>query len=145
MAAKDYDANEVTITWANRLINSGFDDGEFCKIVQNADDFSIKVGSDGSVSRSAVNNKTLTIEIKLLQTSPGCAFFSQMRRIKGVGAFFLRDRKGFSITTATEAWISKLPEQSWARDPNARVWTLQTGPADVFIGGNNDVAQQLIG
>lgn len=133
---RSFKAQEVTLTFLDVPIDSGYDDGEFCRIVAAADTFIDKVGTDGEVTRSESNDRRADVEIKLMQSSKHNLFLSNALRNKLTGPFFLRDRQGESISKGTKAWVKKLPEQGWAREAGARVWTLRVAHLDATIGGN---------
>ena len=143
MPLKVYDANEVTINVAGLPIESGFDDGEFCRIEQESDDFVDKVGTDGEVTRSKTNDRRATVSILLMQSSDGNALLSGLNNIDrlagngaGVGPLLIRDRQGLALYAAAECWISKPPDVSFDREPTAREWTLRVASLERFDGGN---------
>lgn len=143
MALKVYDANEVTVNVAGLPIESGFDDGEFVRIEQEADDFIDKVGTDGEVTRSKTNDRRATITVILMQSSSGNELLSGLNNIDrlagngaGVGPLLIRDRQGTALYTAAECWISKPPDVSFDREPTAREWTLRCASLERFDGAN---------
>jgi len=143
MAFKVYDANEVTINFAGLDIDSGYADGEFCRIEQETEDFVDKAGTDGEVTRSKTNDRRTTITILLMQSSDGNAKLSSLNNLDrlagngaGVAPILVRDRQGTSIFAAAEAWISKPPDVSYDREPTAREWTLRAASPERFDGGN---------
>lgn len=132
-----YSATEVTISFCGRPLTSGYSEGEFCKVTANSEDFGSKVGTDGEVTRYQIVNDTLSIELHFKQSSASNDLLSELRFLKAVGPFYLRDRNGRSVSEAELAWIVGPPEQSWAMEPGDRVWKLATGPGKIIIGGNN--------
>ena len=143
MSLKVYDANEVTVNVAGLPIESGFDDGEFVRIEQEAEDFIDKVGTDGEVTRSKTNDRRATITILLMQSSDGNALLSGLNNLDrlagngaGVGPFLVRDRQGTALYAGAECWISKPPDVSFDREPTAREWTLRVASLERFDGGN---------
>lgn len=143
MGFKVYDANEVTVSIAGLPIESGYDDGEFCRIEQEADDFTDKAGTDGEVTRSKTNDRRATISVILMQSSAGNALLSGLNNIDrlagngaGVGPLLVRDRQGTSLYAAAECWISKPPDVSFDREPTAREWTLRCANLERFDGSN---------
>jgi hypothetical protein len=124
-------------------IESGFDDGEFLRIEQEADDFVDKAGTDGEVTRSKTNDRRATITIILMQSSDGNALLSGLNNIDrlagngaGVGPLLVRDRQGTALYAAAECWISKPPDVSFDREPTAREWTLRCASLERFDGSN---------
>lgn len=143
MGFKVYDANEVSIIFAGLLIDSGFDDGEFLRIEQEADDFIDKVGTDGEVTRSKTNDRRTTLTILLMQSSVGNALLSGLSNIDrlagngaGVGPLLVRDKQGTFVFSAAECWISKPPNVSFDREATSREWTLRCANPERFDGGN---------
>lgn len=140
---KFYDADEISLSLSGLPLDSGYADGEFCRIEQESDDFSDKVGTDGEVTRSKTNDKRATISIILMQTSTGNALLSALNNLDlnapnglGVGAFLARDRSGLALYTATAAWVSKPPDVSFDREATAREWTIRVAKLIRFDGGN---------
>lgn len=143
MGFKVYDANEVTVNFAGLDIDSGFADGEFCRVEQESDDFVDKAGTDGEVTRSKTNDRRTTVTILLMQSSDGNAKLSTLNNIDrlagngaGVAPILIRDRQGTSLFAAAEAWISKPPNISYDREPTSREWTLRVANPERFDGGN---------
>jgi len=140
---KVYDANEVTIIVAGIPIDSGYDDGEFCRIEPESPDFVDKVGTDGEVTRSKTNDRRATCSVILMQSSTGNALLSALNNIDrlngngaGVGPFLVRDKQGTSLYAAAECWISQPPNVSFDREPTAREWTIRIANLERFDGGN---------
>lgn len=143
MSLKIYDANEVTISIAGIPIESGFDDGEFLRIEQEADDFVDKVGTDGEVTRSKSNDRRATVTILLMQSSASNALLSGLSNVDrlagngaGVGPFLCRDRQGTALFAGAECWISKPPNVAFGREASAREWTLRVASLERFDGSN---------
>ena len=143
MSFKVYDANEVSVIIAGLPIESGYDDGEFLRIEQEADDFLDKVGTDGEVTRSKSNDRRATATVILMQSSDGNNLLSALNNIDrlagngaGVGPFLVKDRQGLSLYAAAECWISKPPDVSFDREPTPREWTIRIAVLERFDGGN---------
>ena len=143
MGFKVYDANEVLVSIAGIPVESGYDDGEFLRIEQEADDFLDKAGTDGEVTRSKSNDRRATISIILMQSSLGNSLLSGLNNIDrsagngaGVGPLLVQDNQGTSLYTAAECWISKPPDVSFDREPTAREWTLRCANLIRFDGSN---------
>lgn len=143
MGFKVYDANEVTVNVAGLPIESGYDDGEFCRIEQESDDFVDKAGTDGEVTRSKTNDQRATVTIILMQSSTGNALLSGLNNIDklagngaGVGPLLIRDRQGTALYAAAECWIAKPPDVKFDREPTNREWKLRVAKLNRFDGGN---------
>jgi hypothetical protein len=120
------------------LISSGFADGEFLTIEQEAPDYETVVGTDGQVSRSRTNNRHATIKVKLAQTSDGNTLLGALSNFgilaangADVGPMLVRDRvSGTCMYTSANCWIAKPPDVSYDNKVTMREWTLE---CDVLI------------
>ena len=140
---KFYDADQVNMIFMGIPISSGYDDGVFLEINQEADDFLTKVGTDGETARSKSLNANADILVHLMQTSDGNAALSLINNLDkllpngaGVGPMLVRDAQGTSLYAATKCWIKKPPDAKFAREPSDRVWTLHCGDLSRLDGGN---------
>lgn len=139
-----YSADEVTLSIAGLLIDSGYADGEFVSVEPASDDFIAKTGADGEVARAKSNNRGATVKIKLLQTSLGNNLLSQLRALDlaapngaGVGVFNLVDRSsGVTLVHGTHSWIQKAPSPTRAREITENEWTLYIAFADIDPSGS---------
>lgn len=143
MATKIYDADQVTLVFMGVLVQSGYDDGVFLEIEQEADDFVHKVGTDGETTRSKSLNKNADVKVHLMQTSDGNAALSALNNLDkltpngaGVGPMLVRDRQGTSIYTAAHCYVRKPPDVKFAREASDRVWTLHCTDLVRLDGGN---------
>lgn len=143
MTLRVYDSDQVSISIAGLPVESGYADGEFLRIEQEADDFTDVVGTDGVVSRSKTFDRRATITILLMQTSDGNALLSGLSNLDreapngaGVGALLIRDRQGTSLYQADSAWIMKPPNVSFDREATSREWTLRCDNLRRLDGGN---------
>lgn len=143
MALKVYDADAVSLIIAGLPIDSGYDDGEFCRIENESDAFIDKVGTDGEVTRSKTNDKRATCSVILMQSSDGNALLSALHNVDllagngaGVGPFLVRDTQGTALYAAAECWIAKAPDVSFDREPTAREWKVRIASLERFDGGN---------
>lgn len=133
MTLKRYDAAQVTMVFMGILIDSGFADGEFLTIEQDAPDYEKVVGTDGEVSRSRTNNRAAKIELKLAQTSDGNGFLGALSSVgllaangADIGPMLVRDRvSGTCMYTAANCWISKPPDISYDSKVTMRTWTME--------------------
>jgi hypothetical protein len=143
--AKSYNADEVTLSLGQTLIEAGFADGEFLRIEQQTEDFVDVVGSDGEVAVSRTNDRRATITVLLLQTSDGNDILSALRTlsVQGTGlagavALYIRDRNGRSLYEADTCWIQKPPDVSLDRSATVREWTLRVDRLERVDGGNRE-------
>jgi hypothetical protein len=146
MADKIYNADEVTLTIAGALIDSGFGDGEFLRVEQESDDFLDVVGTDGEVAVSKSNDRRATITVILLQTSSGNDLLSALRTLAvsspglaGAGPLYIRDRNGRTVYESPACWIRKPPDATFDRSATSREWTIRCGTLIRTDGGNTNV------
>lgn len=145
---KIYDADQVTVLVGNFAISkgpgaSGYADGEFVRIEQPTEDFVVKEGTDGQVTRSKTNTVLQKVTIRLMQTSTSNAYLSGLRLLDrngvngaGVVPLVIRDRQGTSLHTAQYAWVQAPPEVSYDREAKEREWTLYALMDERVDGGN---------
>lgn len=140
---KVYDADQITILIGAILVDSGFADGEFCRVEQDEDDFKKVVGTDGSVTRSKTNNRTARITIILNQTSESNQAFTALRTLDistpngaGIVPVLIKDRQGNTVFEAEHGWIAKAPDVSFDRVSTNREWVFDTGRLDRNDAGN---------
>lgn len=141
--ARIYDADQITMVFMGILVDSGYADGEFCRVEQLSDDFTDVVGTDGEVARSKTNDRRATITVTLLQTSSGNAKLSVLNNLDklaangaGVGPLLIKDLAGTSLYTASKAWIAAPPKVVFSRGAEAREWTIRCADLLRLDGGN---------
>lgn len=139
-----YDAEQVTVSFAGADLTDGLADGEFLKITNDTDAFLDVVGTDGSVTRSKSNDGRSTIELKLMQTSPGQDILTAAINTDklatngaGIGAFLVRDPNGRQNYLAAEAWIAKEPDVAFDRTATERVWKFRVAKWSVRLDGGS--------
>lgn len=142
MSVKIYDANRVNLLLAGLIIDSGFADGEFCRIEQDTDDFTDVVGTDGEVARSKTNDRRVTITLTLLQTSDGNTKLTTLNNVDrkanngaGIGPFLIADKSGLALMSG-QCWVAKPPTTVYDRGATAREWKLRAVWDVRFDGGS---------
>ena len=122
---------------------SGYADGQFLKVSQNADGFLTVVGTDGTVVRSKSNNRLVDIELSLLQSSVSNTALSALYFLDsnqangaGIGSFVCEDLSGTTLILCTRCWIQKPADVTLNRSAEPRVWHLQA-IWDTFLVGNS--------
>lgn len=134
-----YSADRQQASFAGVDLFSGQSSGEFLTIELQSDDYSDKVGSDGSVGVARTNDRRATAKVKLLQTSKVNALLTQLRNTglaspngNFVGVFQVRDlQTGVVLCHADKAWIQKPPPASLAQEISDREWTIRIAKADL--------------
>lgn len=142
MSLKQYDPKNVLITLGAIPVD-GFADGEFVKIENNEDAFTLQVGTDGEATRSRSNNNAAKITITLMQSSLSNDLLSSLHNLDkavpgGIGCvpLLIKDLLGRSLYAAATAWIAKRPSASFAREAGPREWVIETNELIPFDGGN---------
>jgi hypothetical protein len=120
---------------------TGFAEGTYIKVDRAKDDFTPYVGSTGEGARSRSRDKSGTIEITLMETSPDndlLAGYAAADRASGAGMLpvTLRDLHGTTEAFAAEAWVQKLPAIEMGNTVGTRVWLIATCNLEMFPGGN---------
>jgi len=145
MGLKTFSANEVSLSIAGRVINSGFADGDFVKVAMASDAWSDKAGTDGEVTRSKTNDPRADASVFLMQTSDGNDLLAQIYAADqaapngaGVGQFLLRDQFGRTVIRG-QCFIMKLPEVSRGREAGTCEWKLRLIVSEFTVGGSSTV------
>lgn len=140
---KVYSAAEVTCIFASIPIDGGRGDDEFVSIAKAEETFTYKAGVDGEGTRSESKNNYHTVTITLMRTSAAnallCAIYLGDVTIPGgagIAPILVRDRQGLSVFAAAEAWITKLPDNVYAKEANTIAWVIGVHDPKNFIGGN---------
>ncbi len=147
-ALKIYDADQVSIILGNVAISkgvgvSGYADGPFVTIEQTKEDFVIKDGTDGQVTRSKTNTFLTKVTLHLMQTSDSNIYLNSLRMLDKLGAngagvvgLVIRDRQGTSLHSAQYAWVNAPPQVQYDREATARDWELMC-VMDLRVDGGN--------
>lgn len=139
MSLKTFDPKEVSITLGEFILR-GFAD-EMISVVRDNPAWEMVVGADGEATRVKSNDRSGTITITLQQSSPsnddlsGLALSDELSN-SGLRPFYMRDNLGTSIYTAITCYIEQIPEASYGKSVNDRVWVLKTDNLIGFLGGN---------
>lgn len=137
---KTYDPKNIVVIVGTERIH-GFSEDDIITVAPSGDGTAKYVGADGEVGRSIDPDETVEITITLAQTSASNDTFSAMHQLdratgKGLVPFVLKDLTGSTLVAASQCWVANLPEAKKGRQIDTNEWTLYTGKADVFIGGN---------
>lgn len=108
--------------------------------------FSDDIGADGSVCRSATNERRATANVVLKGHSVEHAKLSALhaadvQEINGLGVvpFLFKDRNGSTIVSATQAWLMGMPAKTFGATPGDVTWAIRlvlSSPLNWVIGGN---------
>lgn len=143
MATKTYDAKEVSVIVGGIQIDSGFADGEFCRIEQETDDFDDVVGTDGEVTRSKTYDRRANVTILVMQSSKSNQALSALSNLDrtapngaGIVPVMVRDRNGDSLYESQHGWIKRPPDVSFDRTATPREWLIRCGQLERNDAGN---------
>ena len=120
----------------------GFSEDSIIEAEPLGDGIKTVVGCDGETSRSIDPNQNWKVTLKLASTSSSNDFLSATHIAdrntgKGVLPLLFKDLSGRTTFFASQAWITKMPTISREKEIKENEWIFETGPADVFIGGND--------
>ncbi len=140
---KVYSASEITFNFAGIPLDSGRGDDEFCAITKVEDTFTYKAGVDGEGTRSESKNSYHKVTLTMMRTSSGNAILSAIHNGDmavpgglGIAPIMVRDRQGTSTFVAAEAWIEKIPDNTYAKEANTVQWVFGCHQPVNFVGGN---------
>lgn len=127
---KEYSAKAVNISW-NSVPFVGLDENTFLRLTRHSDIRSRVVGAQGDVALTKYADRTGTIEITLMQTSPTNDVLSAIMVAQEsvdfegtqVSNFIITDPSGSVMATGINAWLEKAPEISLGKDQNPKTWT----------------------
>lgn len=137
-----YSADEVIVVVGGVPL-SGFADGTFVNVSRDEQAFTKVTGADGTVSRAKTANKSGTITITLLSTSPsndiltGFAVADE-ETSDGVVAVLVKDLSGRTVHASSAAWIQQIPDDEKSKDVGEREWVLDCAKITSFLGGNQN-------
>jgi len=137
-----YSPEDVIILLAGIIPVDGYVDGTFVSIKKNLQPFSSKTSTDGVVSRLYNNDQTYTITLTLANYSSTNNVLSKLwiaDEITQRAKFpvLIKDTSGSSLFAATTCWIESIPETSYSKEIESRVWTIYACQATYTIGGNS--------
>ena len=136
-----YNAKDVIVVMGAHQVH-GFSDDTMVTIAPHGDGFSLYVGAQGEVARNVDQDETCEITFSLAQTSSSNDFLSALhladKKIgKGMVPLAIKDLSGTTTFYAAQAWVTQLPEKSMGKEVTNVDWTINTGKATTFLGGNN--------
>jgi len=137
---KDYDPLKITVLLGTHIA-SGFADGTFVTANRSNQTWTVSRGASGESARAKSNDKSGTIEITLMQTSLTNDFLSAQMLLdesslsSGKFPFTLIDSHGTTVLAATEAWVQQPASVEYGKEMSDRVWTIESGDIDFFVGG----------
>ena len=137
---RTYDPTENTTSFNGTPID-GYGPGTFIKVTRNVDSYTLQMGNSGVGARSKSPDKSGTIEITLLASSPANGLLSAIQQQdeltgEGVGEFLVKDRSTLTAKCqAQNAWIKKPPDWERAKEVGEVTWVLESDNIDILHDG----------
>ncbi len=137
------DPKDCVINFANARI-TGWADGEFCTIEYDEDQAMLTMGSDGEGVLSRNQNRSATITLRLLQSSPSndvlaAALQAWLNKAGGIYPFGANDLNNNTSAVTPTCWVQKSAALNSGKEQVDREWVLRTNRLDLFVGGARSV------
>lgn len=134
------DPQQYLLTVGGNAI-TGYAPGTMISVSRANDSWKKTVGATGEVVRSRNRDRTGTITITLLQTSPSNLTLSALNRqdeARGTGIVpvQVKDALGVTLLFAAQAWVLKPADVTYGDEVESREWTLDCADLDMLVGGN---------
>lgn len=121
---------------------TGYAEGDAVEISEANDAFNSVSGADGGVDRVKNNANFLNITLRIRQTSATNQVLSGLHsadRIAGVTLpILIKDRSGYTLIAAKNAWIVKYADVAFGTEAKSREWTIRTGSDYIINIAGND-------
>lgn len=133
-----YDPRQTPIIFNGRLL-TGYAPDTFASFEPAADSVTKTVGADGSVVFTFSADKTGTLTVTLLQTSPDHAYLAAAEQAKVIGAIAVRDENlgevGTTLLRCQYSTVSRRPTLGRGAEATTHEWTFVLGQTDIFVPG----------
>ena len=141
MSVRTYSPRDLTIIVAGATI-TGYAESTFCSVERNSDAFTTIVGANGEVTRTASADRSGSITLTLIQTSPSNDVLSALQvsdelTLSGKFPVLVKDGFGSSIYEASTAWIQKVATAEYGADMGDREWIIACADLTSFVGSND--------
>lgn len=141
--ATTYDPSKLTVI-VGGVIVTGFTDGDFITAKRDEDLYMKRVGADGHVARARNGNKSGTIEIKLLQSSPAVNELAALVALDNflfdgdilIPISIVNPGDGNELVAATQAWLKTPPEMVFGKEVGERSFVFDCADLKLSLGGN---------
>ena len=142
MTSSTYDTTKLTVI-VGGVIVTGFSDGDFITAKRDEDLHMKRVGADGHVARARNGNKSGTIEIKLLQSSPAV---NQLAALVALDNFLfdgdilipiaiVSPGTGAELVASTQSWLKTPPEMVFGKEVGERTFVFDCADLKLSLGG----------
>jgi hypothetical protein len=139
--ATTYDPTKLTVI-VGGVIVSGFIDGDFITAKRDEDLYMKRVGADGHVARARNGNKSGSIEIKLLQSSPAVTELSALVALDNflfdgdilIPIAIMSPGDGSELVVSTQSWLKSAPEMVFGKEVGERSFIFDCADLKLSIG-----------
>jgi len=124
VATTTYDPQDLTVM-VNGVYLTGFSE-DMAEFEKDEDGYEVKVGAQGDVARSKINNPLATLSITLLPSSPQVSMLDKLAisgELVPVSIIYNGDPK--ETITVTEAYIKKPAARSYGTEAGDREYEVQ--------------------
>ena len=136
-----YNPQEVIVIFGGFPL-SGFAKDGIIEVKPSGEGTKKYVGCDGEVGRSIDPDATLEVKLELAQTSASNDYLTDCYKAdqdagSGMKELIIKDLSGTTLIHASQAWVANLPQAKDGKEIEKFEWTLETGQASAYIGGND--------
>lgn len=129
----------------------GYGEGTYITATFNEAQWIIRIGADGTPTRTRNANRSGKITITLQRESKSNTYLVALAKLDyasalGVVPLLVKDNNNTankSFVLAEQAWIEKMPDFERAKESGDIVWTFETGFLDMEPGGTDDITQSV--
>jgi len=140
--ATTYDPTKLTVI-VGGVIVSGFIDGDFITAKRDEDLYMKRVGADGHVARARNGNKSGSIEIKLLQSSPAVNELSELVALDNflfdgdilIPIQIVSPGDGAELVVSTQSWLKTPPEIVFGKEVGERSFLFDCADLKLSLAG----------
>lgn len=126
---QQYSPKDVVCSW-NGIAIEGFAPDSFLRLQRSSPLITPVVGAGGQVALTRNADKTGTIEIELMQTSPSNQMLSLIQAKQDAmeleeditSNFIIFDPSGSVLATGVNAWLQELPQVELGREQTTKTW-----------------------
>lgn len=146
---RTYDPLKVSFTFLGIAIK-GFAKGTMIKVSRNSDNYKLAIGSQGEGCRTRSQDKSGTIEITLMASSPSNDYLSACVDAddlngSGVGTGMVKDAGGTALASAQNAWVRKIADLERGEEHGDVTWIFESDSVAIQQGGTIDTPNAATG
>lgn len=139
-----YTASQVSILVGGIPIDTLMGADEFCRIEKAEDDVEYEPSADGGGTLNVLHNGEHAVTLILKQVSPANAKLSAVwkagrltdQKILILPVVIVDRGSNGTLFATHQAWIKKLPDQSFGRSAGEVEWALGAHDPERFVGGH---------